>query len=98
MDFQNDEGRGDMLISHPHLVVFSHGETVKILTEERSVRFLLISGRPLCEPIARYGPCVMNTEEEIEATLLEISSRHICYDVTKSIATTRLGRMMASRL
>lgn len=70
--FQNGEGRGDMLISHPHLVVFSDGETVKVITGERSVRFLLVSGKPLGEPIARYGPFVMNTEREIEETLMEL--------------------------
>jgi hypothetical protein len=36
------------------------------------VRFLLISGRPLHEPIARYGPFVMNTWAEIEQTLQEL--------------------------
>jgi redox-sensitive bicupin YhaK (pirin superfamily) len=36
------------------------------------LRFLLISGKPLNEPIARYGPFVMNTEEEIEQALLDL--------------------------
>jgi redox-sensitive bicupin YhaK (pirin superfamily) len=72
--FQNDEGRGDMLISHPHLVVFSDGETVKVITGEHSARLLLVSGKPLREPIARYGPFVMNTEREIEETLMELRS------------------------
>jgi len=34
---------------------------------------LLVSGKPLHEPIARYGPFVMNTQEEIQQTLLELS-------------------------
>lgn len=72
--FQNGEGRGDMLVSHPHLILFSDGETVKVITGERSARFLLVSGKPLGEPIARYGPFVMNTEREIEETLMELRS------------------------
>ena len=60
------------LISHPHLVVFGDGDSVTVKTEAHSVRFLLLSGKPLGEPVARYGPFVMNTEEEIEQTLLEL--------------------------
>jgi len=36
------------------------------------VRFLLVAGKPLNEPIARYGPIVMNTTEEIRQTLREL--------------------------
>ncbi len=59
-------------ISSPRLVVLGDGDEVKVITGETPVRFLLVSGKPLHEPIARYGPFVMNTEEEIEQTLLEL--------------------------
>jgi hypothetical protein len=36
------------------------------------MRFLLISGKPLYEPIARYGPFVMNTAEEIQQALRDL--------------------------
>ena len=36
------------------------------------VRFLLVAGKPFNEPIVRYGPIVMNTEEEIHQTLREL--------------------------
>jgi len=36
------------------------------------VRFLLISGKPLGEPVARYGPFVMNTEGEIRQALIDL--------------------------
>ena len=39
---------------------------------EDPVRFLLVSGKPLNEPIARYGPFVMNTREEIEQALEDL--------------------------
>jgi redox-sensitive bicupin YhaK (pirin superfamily) len=58
----------------PLLVVMSDGDALKVKTATHSVRFLLISGKPLHEPIARYGPFVMNTREEIEETLKEIRS------------------------
>ena len=47
------------------------GQRVRVLTRN-PVRFLLVSG-PLHKSIARYGPFVMNTKEEIEETLLELS-------------------------
>jgi quercetin 2,3-dioxygenase len=66
------EDRSQRLISHPSLLVFGDGDSVTVKTETQSVRFLLVSGKPLGEPIARYGPFVMNTEEEIEQTLSEL--------------------------
>lgn len=66
------EGGNERLISHPHLVVFGDGDFVTVMTVTHSVWLLLISGLPLGEPIARYGPFVMNTEQEIEETLLAL--------------------------
>jgi len=48
------------------------GDHIQVVTDDTPVRFLLVSGKPLNEPIARYGPFVMNTEEEIEQTLREL--------------------------
>lgn len=59
-------------VTAPKLVVFDDGDEVKISALEQGLRFLLISGKPLNEPIARYGPFVMNTEEEIEQALLDL--------------------------
>ncbi len=59
-------------VTAPRLVVFADGDQAQIRASENSVRFLLISGKPLNEPIARYGPFVMNTEEEIEEALLDL--------------------------
>jgi len=59
-------------ISHPRLIVLGDGDYVNVVTGETPVLFLLVSGKPLREPIARYGPFVMNTEEEIEQTLQEL--------------------------
>ena len=70
--FQDGEGTNDRLVSHPHLVVFGDGDFVTVMTGTHCARLLLVSGLPLGEPIARYGPFVMNTEQEIEQTLLEL--------------------------
>ena len=59
-------------VTQPRLVVFGDGDSVQVRATERGVRFLLVSGKPLHEPIARYGPFVMNTEEEIKQALLDL--------------------------
>ena len=67
----DDRGDGTM-IAHPRLVAWGAGDYVTITTAENPVRFLLVSAKPLHEPIARYGPFVMNTREEIEETLRDL--------------------------
>lgn len=59
-------------VSHPRLLVLSDGDYVEIRAAWSQVRFLLISGKPLHEPIARYGPFVMNTKEEIIQALQDL--------------------------
>jgi redox-sensitive bicupin YhaK (pirin superfamily) len=65
-------GDDDQSVSHTKLVVLGDGDFVRIVTGESPVRFLLVSGKPLNEPIARYGPFVMNTREEIEEALRDL--------------------------
>jgi redox-sensitive bicupin YhaK (pirin superfamily) len=59
-------------VGAPRLAVLGDGGAVRARTGERPGRFLLLSGKPLGEPVARYGPFVMNTPEEIEETLREL--------------------------
>ena len=47
------------------LVLFDRGDTVEVEAGEEGLRFLLVSGQPLEEPVAWYGPIVMNTQEEL---------------------------------
>lgn len=56
-------------VTAPNLVIFDEGDEVHISTGAKGVRFLLVSGKPLNEPVARYGPFVMNTEAELEQAL-----------------------------
>ncbi|MFW9865160.1 MAG: pirin family protein [Candidatus Thorarchaeota archaeon] len=59
------------LIEKETLIIYQEGDVVKISTENESVRFLLISGKPLKEPVAWRGPIVMNTEEELRLAFKE---------------------------
>jgi redox-sensitive bicupin YhaK (pirin superfamily) len=56
----------------PSLVVFGEGDLVEAWAGGGGGRFLLAAARPLHEPIARYGPFVMNTRAEIEQTLADL--------------------------
>ena len=56
-------------------VLFEHeGEGIQVATTDHSIRFLLVSGRPLHEPVAWYGPIVMNTQEELKVAFEEYSN------------------------
>ena len=69
------EGEGNFagkIVSNLRLVVLGDGDFVEVKTTNSPVRFLLVSGKPLGEPVARYGPFVMNSREEIEQTLREL--------------------------
>jgi redox-sensitive bicupin YhaK (pirin superfamily) len=73
----DSEGRRDngrAWIDHTSLIVFGDGDVVTVVTTERPARFLLVSGKPLGEPIARYGPFVMNSREEIEQALRDLQN------------------------
>jgi redox-sensitive bicupin YhaK (pirin superfamily) len=61
----------ECLIKNESLVIFGDGDDVVITTEKSPVRFLLISGRPIKEPVAWYGPIVMNTQEELKTAFDE---------------------------
>jgi len=56
------------------LFVFGDGNTVEVEGGEKGARFLLVSGKPLDEPIARYGPVVMNTREEVMEAFRELEA------------------------
>ena len=54
------------------VVLFEHdGDEVLVATAGQPLRFLFVSGRPLNEPVAWYGPIVMNTQEELKVAFDE---------------------------
>jgi quercetin 2,3-dioxygenase len=54
------------------LVLFDRGDEVTVQAGEEGLRFLLVSGRPLGEPVAWYGPIVMNTQAELRQAFQEL--------------------------
>jgi hypothetical protein len=54
------------------LVVFDRGDEVTVHAGERGIRFLLVSGKPLEEPVAWYGPIVMNTQAELKQAMDDV--------------------------
>jgi redox-sensitive bicupin YhaK (pirin superfamily) len=61
----------DCLMGPENLIIFDEGEKISVSTKEKPVRFMLVSGKPLKEPVAWYGPIVMNTREELKTAFDE---------------------------
>src|SRR5262245_47615080 len=53
-------------VGNRSLVLFDSGDEITVQAGEEGVRFLLVSGKPLQEPVAWYGPIVMNTQAELQ--------------------------------
>ncbi|MDY7033711.1 MAG: pirin family protein [Thermodesulfobacteriota bacterium] len=59
------------IVSNETLVLFDDGERIVVSTEDEPIRFLLVSGKPIGEPVAWHGPIVMNTQEELQLAFEE---------------------------
>ena len=73
------EGVGEPVASIPQeetgnrsLVLFDRGDEVTIQAGEEGIRFLLVSGKPIEEPVAWHGPIVMNTQQELHQAYAEL--------------------------
>jgi len=58
-------------VDNRSLVLFDSGDEVTVQAGEMGIRFLLVSGEPLPEPVAWNGPIVMNTQEELRQAFAE---------------------------
>jgi hypothetical protein len=56
------------------LVVFDSGDEVTVQAGDPGIRFLLVSGKPIEEPVAWYGPIVMNTQAELQQAVAELQN------------------------
>jgi redox-sensitive bicupin YhaK (pirin superfamily) len=54
------------------LVLFDRGDDLTVRAGEDGIRFLLVSGKPIAEPVAWYGPIVMNTQEQLRQAFQEL--------------------------
>ena len=59
-------------IGNRSLILFDRGDAVTVRAGDAGVRFLMVSGKPIQEPVAWYGPIVMNTEEELRQAYAEL--------------------------
>ena len=53
-------------------LAFDSGDEVTVTAGEEGIRFLLVSGKPIEEPVAWYGPIVMNTQAELQQAVAEL--------------------------
>lgn len=70
--FEGEGIFGDRTVEAVRMLKFESGESLDVTTDKSAVRFMLMAGMPFREPIAPYGPFVMNTREEIQQALAEL--------------------------
>lgn len=70
-------------VENPKLVILTDGDFVKIKAGENGARFLLVSGKPLNEPVARYGPFVMNTRAELYQAVEDLQTGNFVWTEEK---------------
>jgi hypothetical protein len=73
-DLDHKSQEKETIVQSTKLVIFGDGDYIKAKSKKTPFRFLLISGKPLNEPIARYGPFVMNTTDEIEQAIKDLQN------------------------
>ncbi|HLJ87025.1 MAG TPA: pirin family protein [Candidatus Angelobacter sp.] len=56
------------------LVLFDRGDEIVVQAGDQGIRFLLVSGKPIEEPVAWYGPIVMNTQEQLQQAMSELQT------------------------
>jgi redox-sensitive bicupin YhaK (pirin superfamily) len=75
---KTDEADNEILVreqtGNRSLVLFDSGDEVTVQAGDEGIRFLLVSGKPLQEPVAWYGPIVMNTQAELKQAVAELRS------------------------
>jgi redox-sensitive bicupin YhaK (pirin superfamily) len=67
-------GKTPSLADNRTLVVFDRGDEVQVEAGEDGMRFLLVSGKPLHEPVAWHGPIVMNTQAQLRQAFEELQN------------------------
>ena len=68
----NDDDLVRDMSGNRSLVLFDTGDEVVVTAGPHGVRFLLVSGAPIKEPVAWHGPIVMNTQDELRTAMREL--------------------------
>ena len=76
-EFEGQEIELRDLTGNRTLVVFDNGDEVTVQAGENGIRFLLISGTPIKEPVAWHGPIVMNTHEELQEAFSQLNNGNL---------------------
>ncbi|MDE2285357.1 MAG: pirin family protein [Hyphomicrobiales bacterium] len=75
---EKTDGANEILVreqtGNRSLVLFDSGDEVTVQAGDDGIRFLLVSGKPLKEPVAWYGPIVMNTQAELQRAVAELQN------------------------
>ena len=73
---EKTDGENEILVreqtGNRSLVLFDSGDEITVQAGDEGIRFLLVSGKPLQEPVAWYGPIVMNTKAELQRAIAEL--------------------------
>ncbi len=73
---ENEQGE-KISVTRDQLAILSQGTTIELESQEQPVRYLLIAGKPIGEPIARSGPFVMNNQEELQQAYMDYQSGNL---------------------
>ena len=73
-DLRTEEIRYSTAAENRSLILFDSGDFVTVQAGDEGMRFLLVSGRPLQEPVAWYGPIVMNTQQELAQAVRDLQN------------------------
>jgi hypothetical protein len=75
---EKTDGANEILVreqtGNRSLVLFDSGDEVTVQAGEEGIRFLIVSGKPISEPVAWYGPIVMNSQAELQQAFSELRS------------------------
>jgi redox-sensitive bicupin YhaK (pirin superfamily) len=71
---RNDPSLTASMLGNRSLVLFDSGDEITVTAGDEGIRFLLVSGRPLEEPVAWYGPIVMNSRDELQQAYAELKN------------------------
>jgi len=69
--FEGEARVGDKPVARGELAVLNQGDLVNLVAGDEGARLILVAGRPLHEPVAKYGPFVMNTQQEIREAVAD---------------------------